>query len=93
MSESPFQHVFERRSNLVPTPPRKVLATKYVAPADFVPSDTSQLQTGQRVEHAKFGFGVVTALETQQGTTKATILFEEVGEKVLLLSFAKLRVH
>ena len=89
----PFQHVFERRSNLIPTPPRKVQATNYVAPADFTPSDTSQLQTGQRVEHAKFGFGVVSALENQQGTTKATIQFEEVGEKVLLLSFAKLRVH
>ena len=91
--ESPFQHVFERRSNLIPTPPRKVAATKYVAPTDFAPSDTSKLQTGQRVEHAKFGFGVVNALETQQGTTKATIQFEEVGEKVLLLSFAKLRLH
>ena len=91
--ESPFQHVFERRSNLIPTPPRKVVATKYVAPTDFAPSDTSKLQTGQRVEHAKFGFGVVNALETQQGTTKATIQFDEVGEKVLLLSFAKLRVH
>ena len=91
--ESPFQHVFERRSNLIPPPPRKVVATKYVAPTDFAPSDTSKLQTGQRVEHAKFGFGVVNALETQQGTTKATIQFDEVGEKVLLLSFAKLRVH
>lgn len=87
-----FQHVFERRSNLLPTPVRKTAATKYVAPADFAPSDTSNLQSGQRVEHPKFGFGTVSALETQQGTTKATILFEEVGEKVLLLSFAKLRV-
>ena len=69
------------------------MATKYVAPTDFSPSDTSKLQTVQRLEHAKFGFGVVNALETQQGTTKATIQFEEVGEKVLLLSFAKLRLH
>ncbi len=91
--ESPFQHVFERRSNLVPTTPRKTVTTRYVAPADFAPSDTSGLQSGQRVEHQKFGFGVVQALEVQQGTSKATILFEEVGEKVLLLSFAKLRVH
>ncbi|RFP63980.1 ATP-dependent DNA helicase [Hymenobacter lapidiphilus] len=91
--ESPFGHVFERRSNLVPTPPRKNAATKYVAPADFVPSDTSKLETGQRVEHPKFGFGKVTSLETVQGSTKAIIQFEEVGEKTLLLSFAKLRVH
>ncbi|SET49629.1 ATP-dependent helicase [Hymenobacter actinosclerus] len=91
--ESPFGHVFERRSNLVPPPPRKNAATKYVAPADFAPSDTSNLQAGQRVEHPKFGFGKVTSLETVQGSTKAIIQFEEVGEKTLLLSFAKLRVH
>ncbi len=56
------------------------------------PSDTSNLQTGQRVEHPKFGFGHVTKLETVSGSTKAVIEFEEVGEKTLLLSFAKLRV-
>ena len=39
-------HVFERRSNLVATPPRKTVATKYVAPADFAASDTKNLQTG-----------------------------------------------
>ncbi|UOR07345.1 UvrD-helicase domain-containing protein [Hymenobacter aerilatus] len=91
--DSPFGHVFERRSNLVPPAPRKTVATKYVAPSDFKPSDTSSLQTGQRVEHPKFGFGTVAKLEKQDGTTKATIKFEEVGEKTLLLSFAKLRVH
>ncbi|RSK50334.1 ATP-dependent helicase [Hymenobacter rigui] len=91
--ESPFGHVFERRSNLVPPAPRKTMATKYVAPSDFKPSDTSNLQEGQRVEHPKFGFGTVSKLETVQGSTKAIIQFEEVGEKTLLLSFAKLRVH
>ncbi|UYZ65193.1 ATP-dependent helicase [Hymenobacter weizhouensis] len=91
--ESPFQHVFERRSNLVPPPPRKTVAAKYTPPADFQPSDTSNLQAGQRVEHPKFGFGTVSKLETVQGSTKAIIQFEEVGEKTLLLSFAKLRVH
>jgi DNA helicase-2/ATP-dependent DNA helicase PcrA len=90
--ESPFQHVFERRSNLIATPPRKTVAKGYTPPADFQPSDTSNLQTGQRVEHPKFGFGHVTKLETVSGSTKAIIEFEEVGEKTLLLSFAKLRV-
>ncbi|MBC8081930.1 MAG: ATP-binding domain-containing protein, partial [Hymenobacter sp.] len=90
--ESPFGHVFERRSNLVPPPPRRTVAKGYTPPADFQPSDTSKLQTGQRVEHPKFGFGHVTKLETVSGSTKAIILFEEVGEKTLLLSFAKLRV-
>ena len=90
--EQPFQHVFERRSNLVAAPPRKTAAAKYVAPADFKPSDTTNLQAGQRVEHPKFGFGQVATIDKQQGTVKAIIQFEEVGEKTLLLSFAKLRV-
>ncbi|PJJ59989.1 ATP-dependent helicase [Hymenobacter chitinivorans] len=90
--ESPFGHVVERRSNLIPPAPRKTVAKGYTPPADFQPSDTSNLQTGQRVEHPKFGFGKVTKLEAQQGSTKAIIEFEEVGEKTLLLSFAKLRV-
>ncbi|TGE04326.1 ATP-dependent helicase [Hymenobacter fodinae] len=90
--DSPFGHVLERRSNLVPTAPRKTVATKYVAPTDFQPSDTSNLQNGQRVEHPKFGFGQVTKLENQNGSVKAIIQFEEVGEKTLLLSFAKLRI-
>ena len=90
--DSPFGHVVERRSNLLPTPPRKTVATKYVAPADFKPSDTTNLQTGQRVEHPKFGFGAVSKLEKQDGSVKAIIQFEEVGEKTLLLSFAKLRI-
>ncbi|MBC6607802.1 UvrD-helicase domain-containing protein [Hymenobacter sp. BT188] len=90
--ESPFGHVLERRSNLIPPAPRKTVATSYKPSADFQPSDTSNLATGQRVEHPKFGFGTVSKLETQAGSTKAIIQFEEVGEKTLLLSFAKLRV-
>lgn len=90
--DSAFGHVLERRSNLIPAAPRKTVATKYVAPSDFQPSDTSNLQNGQRVEHPKFGFGQVTKLENQNGSVKAIIQFEEVGEKTLLLSFAKLRI-
>ena len=71
------------------------MTTKYVAPADFRTFRYfSSLQSGQRVEHQKFGFGVVRQTGSAAGyNAKATIQFEEVGEKVLLLSFAKLRVH
>ncbi|RZK27333.1 MAG: ATP-dependent DNA helicase, partial [Hymenobacter sp.] len=41
IGEAPVQHVFERRSNLVAAPARKVAPTKYVAPVDFKPSDTT----------------------------------------------------
>jgi DNA helicase-2/ATP-dependent DNA helicase PcrA len=77
--------------NLVRKP--AVNKTSYVAPADFVASDTSGLKEGMRVEHPKFGFGVVKSTDFAGSDRKAVIHFEELGEKTLILSFAKLRIH
>ena len=44
------------------------------------------------MEHLKFGFGVVTKMDVNGTDRKATVKFDLVGEKTLLLSFAKLRV-
>jgi DNA helicase-2/ATP-dependent DNA helicase PcrA len=71
-------------------PPPK--ATAYKPPADFVPSDTSGLQEGMKVEHPKFGFGTVLKMDFAGADRKAKINFEQAGEKTLLLSFAKLRI-
>ena len=60
--------------------------------SDFAPSDTRNLAAGQRVEHAKFGFGTVRLLDINGTERKAIIDFEKAGEKTLLLSFAKLRI-
>lgn len=60
---------------------------------DFAPSDTSGLAEGMRVEHAKFGFGVVTMMDNLGANGKAKVNFENFGEKTLLLSFAKLKIH
>jgi DNA helicase-2/ATP-dependent DNA helicase PcrA len=67
--------------------------TSYVPPADFKPSDTSYLKEGMRVEHPKFGFGMVRKMDVSGTDRKAIIEFNEVGEKTLILSFAKLRIH
>lgn len=68
-------------------------ASAYKPPTDFKPSDTSGLQEGMKVEHPKFGFGTVVKLEQMGPERKALILFADFGEKTLLLSFAKLRIH
>lgn len=60
--------------------------------ADFKPSDTSNLAEGMKVEHPKFGFGVVVEMDEQGANKKAKVDFEKAGEKTLLLSFAKLRI-
>ncbi len=77
--------------NLIQPQPKP--KTSYVAPADFKPSDTSVLQQGMKVEHPKFGFGLVKKMDVSGNDRKATIEFDGLGEKTLILSFAKLRIH
>lgn len=76
-----------------PSTQSTVVKTNYKPSADFKPSDTKNLQKGMKVEHQKFGFGMVKDIENFSGDRKATIDFEGIGEKVLLLSFAKLMIH
>jgi DNA helicase-2/ATP-dependent DNA helicase PcrA len=59
----------------------------------FEPSNTSQLQVGMKVEHMKFGFGKVKEIQAFHNDRKAVIEFDDIGEKTLLLSFAKLQIY
>ena len=67
--------------------------TAYKPAADFTPSDTKGLLEGMKVEHPKFGFGTVLKMEEVGAERKAKINFTDFGEKTLLLSFAKLKIH
>ena len=60
--------------------------------ADFVASDTTNLQAGQKVEHQKFGFGEVLKMEGATHNPIATVKFEHNGEKKIMLNYAKLRI-
>jgi len=73
------------------TPPKPTLK-EHQPSADFVPSDTSNLQAGQRVEHQKFGFGEVIKMEGAAHNPIATVRFELNGEKKIMLNYAKLRI-
>jgi DNA helicase-2/ATP-dependent DNA helicase PcrA len=65
---------------------------EHVPSADFVPSDTSNLQAGQKVEHQKFGFGEVMKMEGAAHNPIATVKFDLNGEKKIMLNYAKLRI-
>lgn len=65
---------------------------EHVPSADFVASDTSNLQAGQKVEHQKFGFGEVMKMEGAAHNPIATVKFELNGEKKIMLNYAKLRI-
>lgn len=69
-----------------------LLPKAHVPTAGFTPSNTSNLQVGMDVEHERFGFGKVLTLEGNNPDVKATIFFKDLGQKQLLLKFAKLRI-
>ena len=73
--------------------PTPATGIKYKPSADFSPDDTANLQEGMKVEHIKFGFGQVVKMDVNGENRKAVINFDEVGEKTLLLAFAKLKIH
>jgi DNA helicase-2/ATP-dependent DNA helicase PcrA len=72
------------------TPYGKVV--EHTPSAEFIASDTSNLQAGQKVEHQKFGFGEVMKMEGAAHNPIATVKFEHNGEKKIMLNYAKLRI-
>jgi DNA helicase-2/ATP-dependent DNA helicase PcrA len=74
-------------------PPKPYMKTIEHNPSpDFIPSDTSALQIGQKVEHQKFGFGEVVKMEGSTHNPVATVRFQYNGEKKIMLNYAKLRI-
>jgi len=87
---APKRKPSDKPAYMPPPPPPK--AVTHIPTANFVPSDTSNLQVGAKVEHQKFGFGIVGAMEGSAHNPIATINFEKNGEKKIMLNYAKLRI-
>ncbi|MBC8046742.1 MAG: UvrD-helicase domain-containing protein [Fimbriimonadaceae bacterium] len=60
--------------------------------SSFTIATPDELLVGLEVEHQKFGFGKIVAMEGNSDGKMATIHFNLAGEKKLLLKFAKLSV-
>ena len=75
-----------------PMPVRRPQAVpKRVPDADFVPTPILQLKAGQRIEHNRFGFGKILEISGSVTDLKAKIAFDDHGEKILILKYAKIR--
>lgn len=59
---------------------------------NFVASDVSKLKAGLKVLHQKFGKGKIMRMDIEGIDKRAIVHFEQHGEKVLILSFAKLMI-
>jgi DNA helicase-2/ATP-dependent DNA helicase PcrA len=55
-------------------------------------SDLSEIQTGMQVKHASFGKGKVLSISGEGSNKKAMVFFTGIGQKQLLLKFAKLEL-
>lgn len=69
-----------------------MLPKAHVPTPGFAPDAASAFQNGMDVEHEKFGFGKIISLEGTLPDVKATVFFQGLGNKQLLLKFAKLRI-
>lgn len=59
---------------------------------DTAPAHSSALKVGNVIEHERFGIGSVLEVEGTGDNTKARIKFLNVGEKTLLLKFARYKL-
>lgn len=53
---------------------------------------SSELQAGLKIEHSRFGTGTITNIDTNYTDHRITVVFDNVGEKTLLLKFAKFKI-
>ena len=78
---------------VTPIEPRSTEGLKRVSstPASTTPLGACPYAVGDRVEHPKFGVGVVRRVEMMATDHKVVVDFGQYGEKTLLAKFAKLQ--
>ncbi len=90
---SPYQSSSARTSAIVRRPAQTSAPGKPLRSidSDFKAVDMRELRVGERVEHEKFGAGLILKLSGSAPEMKAVIDFDSFGEKLLLLKYARLR--
>ncbi len=82
----------KKQTEVFTTKPATNKAVEHTPSENFEPSDTSNLQVGNKVEHLKFGFGEVMKMEGAAHNPIATVNFDLNGEKKIMLNYAKLKI-
>ncbi len=83
----------EPARRLEPMPVRRPqVVPKRVPDVEFEPTPILQLRAGHKIEHNRFGYGKILEITGGAADLKAKIAFDEHGEKILILKYAKIRV-
>ena len=94
----PGQRQKVERQPAVPTSSvsREALRNRPLPPkipdSDFTPVAMTELKVGHRIEHNRFGVGTILDISGSVPDLKAKIVFDDYGEKILLLKYAKIRL-
>ncbi len=92
-SDNSLLHKPERQLITDPAPPRRLTrVTPSSGQQSLSQAANTLVSAGQTIEHERFGIGTVLRVEGDGDNAKATIRFENAGEKQLLLRFARFKV-
>ena len=80
------------KPSYMPVAPPTTLNKNHIPSENFTAADPSDLEAGMKIEHQKFGFGVIKEIEGSAHNPIALILFDKNGEKKIMLNYAKLSI-
>ena len=80
------------KPSYMPVAPPSTLNKNHIPSENFTAADPSDLEAGMKIEHQKFGFGVIKEIEGSAHNPIAIILFDKNGEKKIMLNYAKLSI-
>ena len=80
------------KPSYMPVVPPSTLNKNHIPSVNFTAADPSALEAGMKIEHQKFGFGVIKEIEGSAHNPIALILFDKNGEKKIMLNYAKLSI-
>jgi DNA helicase-2/ATP-dependent DNA helicase PcrA len=80
------------KPSYMPVVPPSTLNKNHIPSVNFTAADPSALEAGMKIEHQKFGFGVIKEIEGSAHNPIALILFDTNGEKKIMLNYAKLSI-
>ncbi|KAA6351989.1 ATP-dependent DNA helicase PcrA [termite gut metagenome] len=83
---------YVKKEQTFPDTSKKIIKENSLTASSLANTANTTVKTGQTVEHERFGIGEVLKIEGEDESIKVTILFKNVGNKQLLLRFAKLKV-
>lgn len=86
--QQPTEAVFMAPRSSRPLPQRP----EFEVDSNFQAEDTSNISSGMNIEHHRFGLGKVVQVEGNGDSLKATIEFNEIGQKQILVKYARMRI-